>query len=71
MVGKTFSAVIKLDYVFDLPKAGFFIPEKDKLAKYMVCVTIFLQVRDHYFFINYDLSIFRRDKLANCKRSYL
>jgi hypothetical protein len=71
MVGKTFSAVTKLDYVFDLPKTGLFIPGKDKLAKYMVCVTIFLQVCDYYFFINYDLSVFRRNKLANCKRSYL
>jgi hypothetical protein len=63
MVGKTFSAVTKLDYMFDSPKTGLFIPGKDKLAKYMVCVTIFLHVRDHYFVINYDLSVFRRDKM--------
>ena len=44
MVGKTFSVVIKLYYVFDSPKAGLFIPGKDKLAKYMVWVTIFAHV---------------------------
>ena len=52
MVGKTFSAVIKLDYVFDSPKEELFIPRKDKLAKYMGCMTTILQMRDHYFFIN-------------------
>ena len=50
MVGNAFSAVIKLDYVFDLPKTRLFIPGKDKLAKYMVCVTTFFNMRDHYFF---------------------
>jgi hypothetical protein len=46
MVGNAFSAVIKLDYVFDLPKTRLFIPGKDKLAKYMVCVTtIFSEIR--------------------------
>jgi hypothetical protein len=71
MVGKTFSAVIKLDYVLDSPKTRLFIPGKDKLAKYMVCVTTCFKVRDHYFFRNWNLSVFRRDKLADCKRSYL
>jgi len=52
MVGKTFSAVIKLDYVFHSPKTRLFIFGKDKLAKYMVCVTTFFKVRDHYFFRN-------------------
>jgi hypothetical protein len=52
MVGKAFSAVIKLDYVFDLPKTRLFIPGKDKLAKYMVCVTTFFNMCDHYFFRN-------------------
>ena len=33
--------MIKLDCVFDLPKTRLFIPGKDKLAKYMVCVTTF------------------------------
>jgi len=36
--------------VFDSPKTGLFIPGKDKLAKYMVCVTTFFKVHDHYFF---------------------
>jgi len=39
-------------YVFDSPKTRLFIHAKDKLAKYMVCVTIFFKVRDHYFFRN-------------------
>ena len=43
MVGKAFSAVIKLDYVIDSPKTILFTPGKDKLAKYMVCMTRFLQ----------------------------
>ena len=52
MVGKAFSAVIKLDYVFDSPKTRLFIHGKDKLAKYMVYVTTFFKVRDHYIFKN-------------------
>ncbi len=52
MIGKTFIAVIKLDYVFDSTKTRLFIPGKDKLTKYMVCVTIFFKVCDHYFFRN-------------------
>jgi hypothetical protein len=55
MVGKAFSAVIKLDYVFDSPKTRLLIPGKDKLAKYMVCVTIFFNVCDHYFFQKLEL----------------
>jgi len=52
MIGKAISAVMKLDYVFDSPKTRLFIPEKDKLAKYMVCVTTVFKVRDHNFFRN-------------------
>jgi hypothetical protein len=52
MVGKTFSAVIKLDYGLDFPKTRLFILGKDKLAKYMVCVTTFFKACDHYFFRN-------------------
>jgi len=52
MVGKAFSAVIKLDYVFDSPKTRLFIDGKDKLANYMVCVTTLFKVCGHYLFRN-------------------
>jgi len=29
-----------------------FTPGKDKLVKYMVCMTTILQMRDHYCFLN-------------------
>jgi len=58
-------------YVFDSPKTILFTPAKDKLAKYIVCMTTKLQMRDHYFFLNFNLSVFKRNKLADFKTSYL
>jgi len=55
MVGKAFTAVIKWDYVFDSPKTILFTPGKDKLAKYIVCMTTILQMHDHYFFLKLEL----------------
>jgi len=52
MVEKAFSALIKFYYVFDSRKTWLFTPGKDKLAKYMGCMTTILQMCDHYFFIN-------------------
>jgi len=49
MVRHSFSVVIKFDSVFDLPETGLFIPVKVQLAKYMVCMTTFFQLCDHYF----------------------
>jgi hypothetical protein len=71
MVGKAVSAVIKQDHVLDSPKTKLFTFGIFKLANYMACMTTFLHMRDHYVFINYNLSVFWRDKLPNCKTCYL
>jgi hypothetical protein len=42
---------VKSSHVNLLPKMILFTPGKDKLAKYMVRMTKFLHMRDHYFFI--------------------
>jgi hypothetical protein len=55
MVGNAFSAVIKWNYAFDLPKTKLFTSGKYKLAKYMV-YTLFQGTYRNCYSISYQWS---------------